>query len=86
VIHRTKHLELRVLELEDTVQLMANIIGSMNQMMKDLNEITGIHTEMIRNTGKALTVVPRALSLWPKEGQECATVDSNPPWTKYPQD
>ena len=86
MIHKTKHLELRVIELEDTVRLMANIIGSMNQMMKDMNEILGIHTEMIRTPGQALTVLPRALSLWSKEGQECATVDSNPPWTKYPQD
>ena len=79
MIHRTKHLELRVLELEDTVRLMANIIGSMNQMMKDMNEILGIHTEMIRTPGQALTVPFPGLGAALR-----ATGDHTPPWTKYP--
>lgn len=43
----TDSLELRVLELEDTVHLLSRIAGNIHQMMKVFNEITRLHTEML---------------------------------------
>lgn len=71
MIHRSRHLELRIMELEDTVRLMAKIIHNMNQMVKDISQVTGIHTEMIRGTRRSLEKACR-----------CATDDDPPPWSR----
>ena len=72
MIHKTRHLELRIMELEDTVRLMAKIIHNMNQIVKDINQVTGIHTEMILGTRRSLG-----------EACGCAKDDDPRPWSKY---
>ncbi len=51
-------LELRVLELEDTVSLLATIMGTMTEMLGRLNEITGHYADTVLG---ALPGPPEAL-------------------------
>jgi hypothetical protein len=41
------HLELRVLELEDTVKVLTKVASSLNEMMGTLNEISKTHTRVL---------------------------------------
>ena len=43
----TARLELRVMELEDTITLMTKALHSMNEMVSTLNEIIEIHTRLL---------------------------------------
>lgn len=43
----TERLELRVMELEDTLSLMTKALRNMNQMVGTLNEIVGVHTRLL---------------------------------------
>lgn len=45
--HKTEKIELRVMELEDTVALLSRIIHTMSQMLGNLNKITAEQTDMI---------------------------------------
>lgn len=43
----TDRMELRIMELEDTVGLLTGVLRTMNQMIGTLNEIIGMHTELL---------------------------------------
>lgn len=62
----TEHLnlELRVLELEDTVRLLTRIAATVNDMVGTLNEISKTHTRLLGTVFAAL---------------ESATDDDTPP-------
>ena len=64
-------LELRVLELEDTVRAMASILGTMSEMLGHLNQIAGHYADTVVS---AVATIPdtarRMLPLTHAEGPE----------------
>jgi hypothetical protein len=80
--NETARLEIRVLELEDTVAAMASIIGTMTEMLGKVNQIAGHCADTILGvTGSIPGAVERSLPLWPvashpygeKDPHRCAT-------------
>ena len=67
----TESMELRILELEDTVKLLAQVAGSLNDMMGTLNEITKVHTKVLGNVLSALGA--------PDDAKD----EDLPPWEAY---
>ena len=43
----TARLELRVMELEDTVRLLTTVAQTLNEMLGNLNEVATLHTQLI---------------------------------------
>lgn len=65
----TARLELRVMELEDTVRLLAAIVSTMNEMLGSLNEVSKMHTTLLQGVLTRL---------------EGANDDDLPPWQSHP--
>jgi uncharacterized coiled-coil protein SlyX len=82
--HKSEKLELRVMELEDTVALLSRIIHTMNQMLGNLNQITAKQTDMI---SEVIAALPEGSLPCPSPNPQncgsCANDDDTPPWTRY---
>lgn len=61
----TDRLELRVMELEDAVQLLTTVARTLNEMVGNLNEVSKTHTALLSATVRRL---------------ECLVSDA-PPWS-----
>lgn len=66
-------LELRVLELEDTVEAMARVIGTMTEMLANLNGIAAHYSETVSLLMEQPTT--RALRPTPGGARACAVDD-----------
>ena len=64
----TARLELRLMELEDTVRLLTVVAQTMNDMLGNLNEVNKLHTTLIQGVLTRL---------------EDANDDDEPPWENY---
>lgn len=64
----TARLELRIMELEDSVKLLTAVAHTMNEMLGNLNEINTLHTRMLQGVLTRL---------------EDANDDDEPPWENY---
>ena len=64
----TDRLELRVMELEDTVRLLSAVARTMNEMLGNLNEIGSLHTRLLAGVLEKL---------------EGANEDDLPPWSSH---
>lgn len=53
----TDTLELRVLELEDTVAALFSVLRSVNQVIENLNEIAGGHNKILLSLTEAVELV-----------------------------
>jgi hypothetical protein len=61
----TAKLELRVLELEDTVATLTHIVKGLNDMMGHINEMMGHYADSLGGLMLALPTVARKLPMWP---------------------
>ena len=62
--HNTR-LELRVLELEDTVGALTGVVRTMSEMLGALNQIAEHYADNFSNLAQALPGIPRRIPLWP---------------------
>jgi hypothetical protein len=51
----TDRMELRIMELEDTVKLLLTVVQGTTEMIGKLNEISKLHTNLIQTLGSVLT-------------------------------
>lgn len=63
--HYDTRLELRVLELEDTVGALTGVVQTMSEMLGALNQIAGHYADNFAILAQALPGVPRRIPLWP---------------------
>jgi uncharacterized coiled-coil protein SlyX len=70
----TDTLELRVLELEDTVAVLLSVLRSVNQMIANLNEIAGGHNKVLLSLTEAVELMVGRAN----------TEEDVPPWTPDP--
>lgn len=59
------HLELRILELEDTTRALVNIVGMMNDMIGSLNEMIGTYAITLTGVVNALPGAAKQLPFHP---------------------
>lgn len=64
----TARLELRIMELEDSVKLLTAVAQTMNEMLGNLNEVSRLHTTLLQGVLTRL---------------EDANDDDEPPWENY---
>ena len=70
----TDTLELRVLELEDTLAMIVSVLRDVNQMIANLNEIAGGHNKVLLGLTEAVELVVGRAN----------TEKDVPPWTPDP--
>jgi uncharacterized coiled-coil protein SlyX len=63
--HHDTRLELRVLELEDTVAALTGVVQTMSEMLGALNQIVEHYADNFTNLAQALPGIPRRIPLWP---------------------
>ena len=72
-------LEIRVLQLEDTVAAMASIIGTMTEMLGKISQITDYCAETILGvTGAIPGTIQRVFPPWPVASQPGAEETPSP--------
>jgi uncharacterized coiled-coil protein SlyX len=91
--YKNTKMELRIMELEDTVALLSRIIHTMNQMLGNLNDITSRQTDMIANIIAALPGSDKVANFRnnllpcpspnPQDCGSCANDNDLMPWKKY---
>jgi hypothetical protein len=62
---QSTRLELRVLELEDTVAALINVVSTMHGLVGTLNDIVNSYADQLGGMMLALPSVNRKLPMWP---------------------